>query len=418
MTLIAPDRTKQSGTGATTHTSTRKRVTTLRVLGTSVTLNEEIRIRAEQDLGLHLKFVIQDGVSAQRQAVQAPDSFDVYDQWFHNLDFVWPARSIQAVETSRIDAWAEVGPLVKTGRLTPDAPFGAGSNPASRLYVQPDGTLGGYPTAQLSMLPVTHSADSFGYVPEHLPDELMDAPESWAWLLHPQFRRYAALQDDSSIGAIDAALAVQAAGLDRFADLGDLGVEEIDRLMGLLQGFRRRGHFAGFWSTVQESADLMTDGRVRIQSLWAPAAQYLRQRQVSFRVAAPKEGYRAWYGGMALSRTCTGRTLDAAYRYLNWWLSGWPGAVMARQGYFLSVPDPVREHLSAGEWDYWYAGKPAPATLYGVNGETLVRSGEVHSGGSYENRMGRVAVWNSAMSEHNYLVRRWSEFCRGVGDTR
>ena len=81
MTLIAPDRTKQSGTGATTHTSTRKRVTTLRVLGTSVTLNEEIRIRAEQDLGLHLKFVIQDGVSAQRQAVQAPDSFDVYDQW-------------------------------------------------------------------------------------------------------------------------------------------------------------------------------------------------------------------------------------------------------------------------------------------------------------------------------------------------
>lgn len=26
-----------------------------------------------------------------------------------------------------------------------------------------------------------------------------------------------------------------------------------------------------------------------------------------------------------------GRPLDAAYDYLNWWISGWPGAVMARQ---------------------------------------------------------------------------------------
>ncbi len=28
-----------------------------------------------------------------------------------------------------------------------------------------------------------------------------------------------------------------------------------------------------------------------------------------------------------------GRALDVAYAYVNWWLSGWPGAVMARQGY-------------------------------------------------------------------------------------
>jgi putative spermidine/putrescine transport system substrate-binding protein len=27
-------------------------------------------------------------------------------------------------------------------------------------------------------------------------------------------------------------------------------------------------------------------------------------------------------------------------------------------------------------------------------------------------RMGRIAVWDSVMDEHNYLVRRWTEFMR------
>jgi putative spermidine/putrescine transport system substrate-binding protein len=26
--------------------------------------------------------------------------------------------------------------------------------------------------------------------------------------------------------------------------------------------------------------------------------------------------------------------------------------------------------------------------------------------------MGRIAVWDSVMDEHNYLVRRWNEFMR------
>lgn len=395
--------------------STRVRVPTLTVLGTSVTLQEELRLRAEVDLGIHLKFVVRDGLSAQRQAVSDAGSFDIYDQWFHNLAFVWPARTLQPIDTALIDAWSEVGPLVKNGRLSPDVPLGAGVNPASLLYVQPDQRLGREPGVHISMLPVTHNVDSFGYVPRHLPEELMDAPESWAWLLHPQFRRYVALQDDSSIGAMDAAMAVQAAGLDHFTDPGNLSIAEIDRLMGHLTAFRRRGHFAAFWATVEESAELMISERVRIQSLWAPAERLLKEKGFSFRMAAPVEGYRAWYGGLAISTHCTGRLRDIAYRYLNWWLSGWPGARMARQGYYLSVPERIRPHLSKAEWDYWYAGEPAAEPLHDHHGQRLVARGERRDGGAYAERMGKIAVWNSAMTEHNYLVRRWSEFCRGAG---
>ena len=30
---------------------------------------------------------------------------------------------------------------------------------------------------------------------------------------------------------------------------------------------------------------------------------------------------------------------DAAYDYMNWWLSGWPGAFIAKQGYYISNPE-------------------------------------------------------------------------------
>jgi PAS domain-containing protein len=48
------------------------------------------------------------------------------------------------------------------------------------------------------------------------------------------------------------------------------------------------------------------------------------------REAAPEEGYRAWHGGISIARQVTGAHLDMAYEYLDWWLSGWTGATMAR----------------------------------------------------------------------------------------
>ena len=36
--------------------------------------------------------------------------------------------------------------------------------------------------------------------------------------------------------------------------------------------------------------------------------------------------------------------------------------------------------------------------------------GEVRDGGSYETRMSNIAVWNSVMDEHQYLVSKWNEF--------
>ncbi len=385
---------------------------TLRVLGTSVTLLEPIRRRAEQELGIRLEYQIHEVQQAQRIAVMQPDSYDLYDQWFHNVDLVWPARAIQPIDTRRLALWEEINDLPKRGRLSANDRLATGSLPSDRLFVQHDGSLGNRPTDHISMLPLTHNADSFAYRPERLPAGLRVEDESWSWLIDEKWCGRIALQSDASIGALDAAMAVQASGLARFDNIGNLGLDEIDALAKVLIDKQRHGHFAGFWSDGQDAAELMLEPRIDIQSLWSPTLMQLHRAGIQYRLAVPKEGYRAWFGGLSLSRCAQGRVRDAAYAYLNWWLAGWPGALMARQGFYISNPLRARDHLSEAEWDYWYDGKPAREELMGSDGLPLIDIGACREGGSYTQRMGHIGVWNSVMDEHNYLVRRWADFLR------
>ncbi len=113
---------------------------------------------------------VHDVEQAQRIAVMQPDSYDLrYDQWFHNVDFVWPARAIQPIDTRRIALWHEINDLPKRGRLSANDRLGSGSVPTRALFVQHDGSLGSTVTERISMLPLTHNADSFAYRPGACP---------------------------------------------------------------------------------------------------------------------------------------------------------------------------------------------------------------------------------------------------------
>ena len=95
---------------------------------------------------------------------------------------------------------------------------------------------------------------------------------------------------------------------------------------------------------------------------------------------------------------------------MNWWLSGWPGAFIARQGYYISNPLTSKSHLSEAEWNYWYEGKPALTDLKGSDGKVSVMKGEQRTGGSYEKRFSNVAVWNTVMPTYEYSLQKWYEF--------
>lgn len=378
---------------------------TLRVLGRREILLEPICRQAQRDLGFDIRFEKIDGVDEIQQAVTRPDSFDVYHQW-HTVDLMWTARSIRPIEIGRIPAWSDIAALAS---LSKDGAPVCGDL-FRQLYVQADGRLDATPTALASMLPTIHGADSLGYLRAIRSQFRPGERDSWSWLLDDRWRGKVAMLRDPTLGMIEAALAVEGAGIVRFGNLANLSIEEIDAIIDVLKEKKRIGHFRGLWETYEDAVKLMERGGVVVQSIFSPAITMLRRRGLDVASAMPVEGCRGWHSDICLSSRADGPVLDAAYAYLNWWMDGQAGAILARQGYYMSVRERTRRFLTDAEWDYWYGGKPAPVDLPDPYGDVCVHAGEAREGGSYVDRMSRVRVWNTVMDDHNYLARRWNEF--------
>jgi putative spermidine/putrescine transport system substrate-binding protein len=386
----------------------------LRVLGTDISCLEAVRRRASADLGFDIAFEVLDFPNCQRKAALSPDTYDVYDQCFHNLPIVWAWGALQPLDTDLLRTWDEVGPLTKLGGVDKYASRGFGDVPMNKMYVQPDQSLGPEPSRYVAMLPTVHNFDSFGYDTTVFNGESRPR-ESWGMLFDPRAKGRLALVDEPGIGLFDAALAAEALGVLKFENIGNMTPSELAALFRFLRAKHAEGFFLRCWSTGSEAADLFRTGQAAVQSMWSPAYNELGPAASRVRESEPEEGYRAWHGGLSVARHVEGATLRMAYEYMDWWLSGWAGATMARQGYYISAQRSLRAHMNAAEWDYWYGGQPAVEDLPGVDGETIVvRAGARRSGGSYLERARRIAIWNTVMDEHNYASRLWSRFVAEV----
>lgn len=387
-----------------------KETSTVRVLGTHVTLQEELRKQAMKDLGINLVFEPKGSAAVLQKAAANPKSFDLYEQWSNSINILWQAKAIQPIDVDRLSYWSEINPLTKTGKIADDARIGKGDSPNKLLYVQPDMSLGTAPSKHISFMPYVHNVDSFGYNTNIINKGVAYETESWAWLLDDKNKGKVALVNAPTIGIFDAALAAQGAGLMSFHNIGNMSIAEIDQLFTILTIKKQKGHFAGFWSSVPQSIDFMVSKRVAIASMFSPGVSGAKGQGIPVTYASPKEGYRAWHGVMCLSSKTHGHVKDAAYEYMNWWLSGKPGAFIARQGYYISNPQRSRPEMSATEWDYWYDGKIATTDLRGTDGNISVKAGESRDGGSYVKRFSNIAVWNTVMDNYDYSLDKWYEF--------
>ncbi len=387
-----------------------KKTHTVRVLGTHVTLQEALKEQAQKDLGINLSFEPKGSAAVLQKAAMSPESFDLYEQWSNSINVLWYTGSIQPIEKKRLRYWDEINPLTKTGRVQPSANIGAGDAPYKLLHVQPDGSLSDHETDVISYLPYVHNVDSFGYNTKVIEPGIPYKTESWGWLLEEKYRGKVGVVNAPTIGLFDLALAAQAQRLMTFGNIGNITNQELDQLFKILSEFKQQGHFSGFWTSVPESVDFMKSNRVVIESMFSPAVSALNGQNVPVIYAAPKEGYRGWHGVMCLSSHTQGAVKDAAYEYMNWWLSGWPGAFIARQGYYISNPQRAKNYLSQNEWNYWYEGLPAASDLAGTDGQLSVKKGEVRTGGSYLKRFSNVAVWNTVMPSYDYSLQKWYEF--------
>ena len=399
-----------AGSGAITGFPTiwAKNPITLRQFGTGVSNLNAIAEKCKEDLGITLEMTAMDSDAAAQRAVTQPDSYDIADVEYWIAKKVFPAGVLQPMDVSRIKYFDKIVPLFITGKLTPDSIIAQGTAPHTVGFVEgPDSTtFAKEPTGWLTMVPTIYNADTLGIRPD-----LVGRPiTSWADIMDPAFRGKTAILNIPSIGIMDAAMIMEAAGEIKYSDKGNMTREEIDKTIDFLIAAKRAGQFRAFWKSFDESVNLMASGEVVIQSMWSPAVAAVRSRGIPCVYQPLKEGYRAWGGGIGLAKHLSGAKLDAAYEYINWYLSGWVGAYLNRQGYYSACMETAKAYMTEDEWGFWVEGKPAKGDILSPEGKVMEKAGAVRDGGSFEERMGKVACWNSVMDEDRYMVRRWNEF--------
>jgi putative spermidine/putrescine transport system substrate-binding protein len=258
----------------------------------------------------------------------------------------------------------------------------------------------------MTLIPTIYNADTLGIRPD-----LVGRPiSSWKDLVDPAFKGKASILNVPGIGIMDAAMVMESLGNIKYGDKGNMTKPEIDKTIAFLIETKRSGQFRAFWKSFDESVNLMASGEVIIQSMWSPAVTAVKAKGIACTYQPLKEGYRSWGNGLGLATHLKGIELDAAYEYINWYLSGWVGAYLNRQGYYSAVLETAKEHMTPNEWGYWMEGKAATADITAPDGRVIDKVGGVRDGGSFTERMGRVACWNSVMSEDRYMVQKWNEF--------
>jgi putative spermidine/putrescine transport system substrate-binding protein len=268
--------------------------------------------------------------------------------------------------------------------------------------------LAGKPTDFLTMIPTLFNADTLGIRPDLVGGR--EAVKTWGDLLDPKYKGKTALVDYAPVGIIDAAMALEARGEVKYVDKGNMTKAEIDKTIAALTELKKQGHFRAFWSSFDQSVNLMASGEVVIESMWSPAVTAVRSRGIACTYQPLKEGFRGWGYTLGVMKHVSGMKLDAFYDYMNWYTSGFQGAFIAREGYYSAQPENAKKFLTQAEWDYWYGGKPATTDILNPFGKLMEKAGAKRDGGSFWDRLGNIAVWNAVMDEDRYLTRKWNEF--------
>jgi putative spermidine/putrescine transport system substrate-binding protein len=381
---------------------------TLRYLSTAVNQSPAIAAQAFKETGVKIEYVTVTTDDVTKRIITQPDSFDLVDGEYFSLRNLIPSGNLMGIDAKKIKLFDKIVSVITKGEVAGKPIGNQGTSPYKVLYLESQRakTFAAKPTEWITLIPTVYNADTLGI----RPDLVGQAIESWAELLNPKFKGKASILNIPSIGIMDAAMVVEAMGKHKYADKGNMTKPEIDLTIATLIEAKKAGQFRAFWTDFNESVNLMASGETVIQSMWSPAVTAVRLKGIPCTFQPLKEGYRAWASGFGIPRTLRGRELDAAYEFINWFLSGWAGAYLNRQGYYSAVLETSKAQMEPYEWAYWMEGKPAEKDIKGPDGGLLEKAGAVRDGGSYEDRMGKVACWNSIMDENAYMVQKWNEF--------
>src|SRR3990170_7413811 len=336
---------------------------TFRVISLGVDWPPGADKQVEKDLGFKFNIQLMSTNAQVQKSITAPESFDMLGGYNFQFFQIWPTGNFQGVDRTKLKAWNQMYPIFTKGKVqvnNPNCTPGQGNAPFRVTFVDPGrkttlpltkegprtnkeivqwwdekGNKPFGPQPRWTVGPPAHfNMDSMGYdgdVITKRPDQV-----SWAELLNKKWKGRVAVLNDPGIAMADLGNAVQALGLMKFKDLGNMTRGEMDRLFKILAKYRKGGHFRAFWSTFNESVNLMASKEVVIESMWSPAVALLVAQGVNCRYASPPEGMRGWCSAQGIPKHVTGDKQQAVYDYLNWMHDGFLGALIMRQGYYVA----------------------------------------------------------------------------------
>ena len=381
----------------------------LRYLGTAVNQSDDMTKKVKEDTGITIQNIVATTDDVTKRVITQPNSFDVLDTEYFSLKKLVPSGNILPMDAKKIKEFDNITPVFTKGQLPNGKVIGdQGTAPKKVMFVEgPHSTkFSATPTEWVTLIPTVYNADTLGIRPD-----LIKRPiEHWSELLNPEFKGKAAILNIPSIGIMDAAMVVESLGKYKYPDKGNMTKPEIDMTMGVLTEAKKAGQFRAFWKDFNESVNLMASGETVIQSMWSPAVTAVRTKGIPCVFQPLKEGYRSWASGFCMSKGVSQKQADMIYEFVNWYLSGWAGAYLNRQGYYSAVLSTAKANMEPYEWAYWMEGKPAEKDIHAPDGSLIEKAGAMRDGGSYDDRMGNVACWNAVMDENDYMVRKWNEF--------
>lgn len=310
--------------------------------------------------------------------------FDVWESIGERIGTMVEAGAFLPIELGKVQNWKYALDLF----TREDPRFGKGQI-AAQIYTEDKKALW--------MVPTVFNFDSVGYRPDKV-----EEVTSWTAIFDPKYRGKAGLNTDPLIAFPETMIAMKSLGLIDVENYGNPTRKQIDEGIKWLIRKKKEGQFRALWGDFGELVNLMASGEMVIADAWQPAVMAVRAQGVPCKYATPQEGYRAWCIGLSLLKGT--QNAEAVYAYIDFWLSGWPAAIVSEQGYYSPVTT-VKEAMPKHKYEFWYEGKPwvgAP--------ERGIKEGDVRDGGSLAERAKHIALWHQWPAEYDYLVKRWDEF--------
>jgi len=309
---------------------------------------------------------------------------------------LWDSGLLQPIPVEEVVPWKWARPLyTSTDALGYDPVHGW---PLKEIWVDPT------TQKEFRLVPQFYNCDSIGYRPDLIGGDI----DSWGALVDPKYKGKVGILNDSLLTPGWCAGYLAKNGLADIKDHANMTHEEVDKVIDFLIERKKDGQFRVIWDDYGQCVNLLASGEIWLADAWNPVVEDVKKQNVPCKYAFPKEGFTAWFHGVAIAKTTPNR--QAAIDYVNFCLEGWWGAQVATQGYYsptttcdVYLKEMHRTSQEYSDYDWWYNGgsSPDPKPGWPITGRDT---------GSYDLRWANIMHWMVWPDDPDYYAKRWNDF--------